>query len=146
MAENTPQTFASHTRFDPPFHFFVVPVALVTFIWKIWNLFQNPITFTTAWTVVVGLAALVALFRIRIYALKVQDRLIRLEERLRLSTVLSEPLRGRIGELTERQLVALRFASDAELPGLVEKTLAGKLPGKEIKQAIANWRPDYFRV
>ena len=144
MAE--PQTYANHTRLDPPFHFFVVPVAAITFFWKIWSLFQSPITFATAWAVVVGVAAIVAVFKIRLYGLRVQDRVIRLEERLRLSTTLPEPLRGRIGELTESQFVALRFASDAELPGLVEKTLAGKLPAKEIKQAIKNWRPDYFRV
>jgi hypothetical protein len=70
----------------------------------------------------------------------------RLEERLRLSSLLSEPLRSRIPELTEGQLVAIRFASDAEVPGVVERTLAGNLPRAEIKKSIQNWRPDCFRV
>lgn len=75
-----------------------------------------------------------------------QDRLIRLEERLRLATLVADPYRARIGELTEGQLVALRFACDAEVPALVEKALAANLKPKEIKQSIVNWRPDYFRV
>ena len=79
-------------------------------------------------------------------ALKVQDRVIRLEERLRLAELLPDRTRPRIGELTESQLVALRFASDGESPALVEKALATGMKSKEIKKAIQNWRPDYFRV
>ena len=85
-------------------------------------------------------------FKARLYALKVQDRVIRLEERIRLSAILPETLRTRIPELTERQLIALRFAPDAELTDLVRTALDKKLPPKEIKQAIRNWRPDYWRV
>jgi hypothetical protein len=146
MAENTPQNYGNHTRWDPPFHFFIVPIVLITLMLRIWSLIQGPVTFTAIWAIVVGLAGVAAVLKIRLYALKNQDRIIRLEERLRLASLLPDPLRGRIGELTESQLVALRFASDAELPGLVEKALAGKLPNKEIKQAIVAWRPDYFRV
>jgi Family of unknown function (DUF6526) len=146
MSEKMPQTYANYTRFDPPFHFFVIPVAAVTFFVMIWNAFQKSFSFTAVWLVVAALAGLVAAFKIRLYALRVQDRLIRLEERLRLSTALPEPLRARIGELNLSQLIALRFASDAELPALVDKTLAGNLPAAEIKKAITNWRPDYFRV
>jgi hypothetical protein len=145
MAEQPPQTYANHARLDPPFHFFMIPVFTGMLLVSGWNLVRA-VTLANFWNVVVALAVLVAGFKIRLYALRVQDRLIRLEERLRLATLLPEPLRSRIPELTPSQIIALRFASDAELPALVEKALAGGLPGKQIKQSIVNWRPDYFRV
>jgi len=145
MPEKTPQTFANYTRLDPPYHMFVVPVAGISLLVAIWYLIQNP-GFYSAWLVVVAVAAVVLALKTRLYALKAQDRVIRLEERLRLATLLPESLRSRIGELSESQLIALRFASDAEVPGLVEKTLSGKLAGAEIKKVIVNWRPDYWRI
>ena len=145
MPDQMPQTFANHTRFDPPYHFFVIPVLAITVLVTIWNLIQNA-SFYSAWMVVVALALVVLALKCRLYALKVQTRVIRLEERLRLVTLLPESLRAKIPQLTEGQLVALRFASDAEVPGLVEKALAASLPNTEIKKAIVNWRPDYFRV
>jgi Family of unknown function (DUF6526) len=145
MPDDTPQTLANHTRFDPPFHFFAVPVLGITVLVMIWMVIRE-FSFLHLWLVVVFIALVTVALKARIYALKAQDRVIRLEERLRLSTLLPEPLRARIPELTESQLVALRFASDAEIPGLVEKTLAGKMSNAEIKKAIVNWRPDTFRV
>jgi hypothetical protein len=96
--------------------------------------------------VVVAIAFAVLVVKMRLYALKAQDRVIRLEERLRLATVLPEALRQRIPELTEGQLIALRFAPDDELAGLVQKATAEKMAGSDIKKAVRNWRPDYFRI
>jgi hypothetical protein len=146
MAETTPQNFANHTKYDPPFHFFVLPVLLSTVLLAMWGLAQSPTNFDRIWTLVLTVALLIAAFKIRIYALRVQDRVIRLEERLRLSSLLSEPLRSRINDLTTSQMVALRFAPDDELPELVEKALAGNLPNADIKKAILSWRPDHARI
>jgi len=145
MAANSAQNYNNHTRFDPPFHLFLLPLAGINVLVAIWNLIRNP-GLGAGWFVVLSIAGVIAVVKIRTYALKAQDRVIRLEERLRLTQLLAEPLRGRIGELTEPQLVGLRFASDAELPALVEKTLAGGLAQRDIKKAIVNWRPDYFRI
>jgi hypothetical protein len=142
------QSYAHHTRWDPPFHFFILPVFLIAFIASIVHLFMHlhhhPVH--GVFLVVLALAALLAIFKIRLNALKVQDRVIRLEERLRMATLLPEPLRARIPELSERQLIALRFASDGELPGLVQKALSEKLSSDDIKKSIQNWRPDNWRV
>ena len=96
--------------------------------------------------IVLAVAMIVLALKVRLYTLKVQDRVIRLEERLRLAVLLPEPLRSRSLDLTEDQLIAIRFAPDAELPLIVEAALKEKLPRKEIKKLIKNWRPDYWRV
>lgn len=145
MAKKEPQTLQNHARTDPAFHLFLIPVGLIMLGATVYQLIRAPGWITAAHVVVV-VWAIVAVFRIRLYALKVQDRVIRLEERLRMEKLLPEPLKSRIPELTEPQLIALRFASDAELPALVEKTLSGNLDNKTIKQSIRDWRPDYFRV
>ena len=144
MAEKT-QSNQNHARFDPGFHFFMAPIALLLLIGAIVNLFQN-FGWSSGWHALLMVWAMVAMFKIRLYALKVQDRVIRLEERLRLQGLAAEPLKSRIGDLTEDQLIALRFASDAEVTGLAEKALSGKLDRKQIKAAIQVWRPDYWRV
>lgn len=145
MAENMPQTYANHTRRDPPFHFFLMPVAAITIGLAVYNVIRS-FSWAHLWFVVLALAFAVAILKMRMYALKAQDRIIRLEERLRLSMLCSEPLRLRIPELTESQLIALRFASDTECPALAEKAVSGKLAAAEIKKAIRTWRPDYFRI
>jgi hypothetical protein len=140
-----PQTLKNHTRFDPTFHFFLAPITLFLVIEEIVRLVRNPDWNDTV-RVVAALGAFMAVFKIRNYALKVQDRVIRLEERLRLKELLPPALQGRIGELTEDQLVGLRFASDGEVAGLVQKVLDGKWNRKQIKEAIQTWRPDNWRV
>ncbi len=143
--ERKPQNLQNHAKFDPAFHFFLAPVALLLLIGAIYNVFKNPDGSAIA-HLIAGIWAIVAMFKIRLYALKVQDRVIRLEEQLRMEKLLPPALNGRARELTEGQIIALRFASDGELPALVEKTLSNKLAPKDIKQAIQSWRPDYWRV
>lgn len=145
MADHKPQTLENHARLDPLYHFFLAPVAVMMLIATIYEAVKE-MTWMNGAHVVVMIWAIIALFKIRLYPLKVQDRVIRLEERLRLEKLLPESLKSRIGDLTESQLIALRFASDAELPALVEKTLSGNLDPKSIKQSIRVWRPDHFRV
>ena len=145
MQETKPQNYANHMRYDPAFHFFLVPVLFLTLIATIVHLVMFPF-FWSAWLVVVSVVLIVIAVKSRTNALKVQDRVIRLEERIRLSTLLPAPLQPRIWELDERQLIALRFAPDAEVPELVDRTLKEKLTPKQIKEAIRNWRADHFRV
>ena len=152
MAEKNPQTFTSHTRWDPPYHFYVVPIFGLALILTLIHFFAH-IThgdlrdhIHAVLLILLAVAFLIWLVKTRFYALKVQDRVIRLEERLRLTQLLPDPLRSRIPELTEGQLVALRFASDAEIPKLVERTLKENLSSADIKKAIQTWRPDYWRV
>lgn len=143
--ERKPQTLANHAKFDPPFHFFLLPILAINVIVIAVQLFRTPGLLGT-WLFVMSLALAVLAVRMRNYATHLQDRIIRLEERLRLQTVLQEPLRSRIGELADTQIVGLRFASDAELPALVQRAIDEKLSRGDIKKAITSWRPDYSRV
>ena len=143
--DNKPQSFDNHATFDPPYFFFVLPVLAINVLVVGYLLFQHPGIGGT-WLLLLSMAFLVHLGRTRAYATKLQDRIIRLEERLRLAAVLPEPLRSRINELTTSQLVGLRFASDAELPALVQRALDEKLSRSDIKKAVTDWRPDYSRV
>jgi hypothetical protein len=139
-----PQSFKNHAKFDPSFHFFLAPVALAMVIGTIVECVHDP-SLRTGAHILAALWALVATFKIRLYALKVQDRVIRLEERLRLKD-LAPALQGKIGDLTEDQLIGLRFASDGEVAGLAAQALASNWKRKQIKEAIKNWRADHWRV
>lgn len=152
MADHPAQNYSNHSRLDPLFHFFLGPVFILGVILSLVHFFAHlghsdfHENFHAGLIILFAVALLVLVTKTRLYALKVQDRVIRLEERLRLTQLLPEPLRSRIPELTEDQLIGLRFASDAEVPTLVERTLKEKLSRKQIKQAIVNWRPDNWRV
>jgi hypothetical protein len=138
------QNIKNHVRFVPPFHFFVLPVLAINLVW---SLFRLRLTFEGIFGVILALALMLLALHARLFALKVQDRLIRVEERLRYERMLPEELRWRADELTIDQFVALRFASDGELPALMRKVLDDKLTErKAIKQLIKNWRPDYLRA
>jgi hypothetical protein len=139
------QSLKNHAKIDPSFHFFLAPVALVILIATIVQMVRQPGWYSAA-HILVALWALVAVFKIRVYALKVQDRVIRLEERVRLKELAPASLQGRIGDLTEDQLIGLRFASDGEVADLAQRALAGNWNRKQVKEAIKNWRPDHWRV
>jgi hypothetical protein len=140
------QSYSNHARFFPLFHFFAVPILIGNLLRALWQIVRAP-SFSTVWGAVFAAGLVGGLTAARLMALKVQDRVIRLEMRLRLSEVLPADLKGRIPELTTRQLVGLRFASDAELPDLVRRVLAGSLANPtDIKKAVAHWQGDYLRA
>ena len=145
MANTTPQSYANHARLDPGFHFVIAPLAIVAIVLSIISLVRHPSLHSILWALL-AIVLLLTATKTRNYALLVQDRVIRLEERLRLSMLLPEAARPRITELTKSQLIALRFASDAELPALAMRALNEGLTNKQIKASIQSWRADYFRV
>jgi Family of unknown function (DUF6526) len=141
------QNFANHTRLFPPFHFFVMPVLLVNFGTQVYRLIAFRHDYSGVLGVFVAAALLMGFLSARMFALTVQDRVIRLEEQLRFARLLPADLQARIGEFTVSQCVALRFASDAELPALARKVLDEHLSDrKAIKQMVKSWRPDYLRA
>ena len=141
-----PQNFANHTRWHPPFHFFVLPVMLINFVWSVVEFVKAPGR-TSGWLIVVSLALALLTSFVRTNSLKVQDRIIRLEEKLRYQQILSPAVMQKTSTLTAGQIIALRFAGDDELAALVNAVLTGKLTKpKDIKQAVKNWRADTFRV
>ena len=142
----TTQNFANHMRWHPPFHFFVLPVMLINLIWSIVQFVMSP-GWNSGWWIVVSLALLLLTFFVRTNSLKVQDRIIRLEETIRYQRVLSPAVVQRSSALTVAQIVALRFAGDDQLEELVSAVANGKFArSKDIKRAIKNWRADTFRV
>ena len=145
MAEPQPQNFANHRRIVPPYHVGIFGILAVNAIWRLVALVR-----WTSWIALLDLLVAVALlglsFYARIFALTVQDRVIRLEMRLRLREILPADLKGRIEELSPGQLVALRFAGDAEMPDLVREVLTNAIRSRdEIKRRVKNWVPDYLR-
>jgi hypothetical protein len=148
MSATKPQSFQSHGAVDPLYHYIGAAALLANLIFAAIVLFLSIRTqmVLSLWIVSLSVLLIVLAMRSRSYPLKIQDRIIRLEERIRLEGVLTEPLRKRIPELTEDQLVALRFAPDEELPELVAAALEHKLTRKQIKERIQNWRADHFRI
>lgn len=144
----TPQNYKNHHRFNPPFHFFVAPLSIINFVFAIVVLVRHwpQHRGILIWLVIMAAAFVVLVTLARVYPLRVQDRLIRLEENLRYQRLLTPELIAASQALTLGQIIALRFASDAELPALVQRTLNERLEPKAIKQSITNWRGDYLRV
>ena len=143
---NQGQNFANHTRFVPPFHYVALPILLVSFLWAVRGLFGG-ITFDASLNVLVAVALIIVALFARVFALGAQDRVIRLEMRLRMRELLPDDLQGRINDFTPTQMVGLRFASDAELPALARKVLDENIvKATPIKQAVKDWQPDLHRV
>jgi hypothetical protein len=143
-----PQSFRNHARHYPPFHFVLMPILVFNLIFSVYDtVHRYPAhRYLFHWWIVMSVALILMALVGRRQSVKVQDRLIRLEERLRLGSLLPANELMHINEFTTRQLIALRFASDAELPALAHRTLTQNLEPKAIKQAIVNWREDNLRV
>ena len=139
------QTARSHAAWDPLFHFVLIPIFLTNLIVALVRMVREwqPHPVLHVWAAIVAFAILLLCFKVRMYALADQDRIIRLEERIRITTL--APATD-ISQLSTRQLIALRFASDSELPTLVQRTINEALEPKAIKQIITVWRPDLSRI
>ena len=144
------QNYSNHTRWYPLFHFVVMPLLLLNLIEHIVRIFtaaDNTARFEQVFWSVFSFTLILLALATRLMVLTVQDRVIRLEEKLRYAGVLSAEMNGRCSSLTKGQIVALRFAPDDELAGLVERTLNGEFAGtKDLKQAIKTWRADHLRA
>lgn len=141
------QNFANHVRRVPTFHFFVMPVLALNFGWSIYRMVHIGFSGDTLVNLLTAAALVLLMFHARLFALRVQDRVIRMEERGRMGRLLPEDLKPRIAEFTPGQLVALRFAGDSELPTLARKVLTDKVTDiKAIKLMVKNWRADYLRA
>ena len=145
MSEKRPQTYANHSRVVPLFHYVVLPLLTINLAAAIATL-GDGLTFAAVNGVGTAFALVLVAFFARGNALKAQDRVIHLEERLRMERLLPDDLKPRINDLSTSQVVALRFAGDDELPALMRMALDEHAGSKTIKQAINNWRADYRRV
>jgi hypothetical protein len=140
------QNYSSHRRFHPLFHFFAFPILAINFLFHLYLLWRNP-SLIMLWSCFVAAALVAAVFLARYYSLRQQDRIIRLEERLRLQTLLPEDLRSRVNEFRTSQLIGLRFCSDEELAEVAGAVLAGEVKSQEeIKRRVRQWRADHHRI
>lgn len=145
MSDDDVQNYGSHRRWNAPWHFVVVPILLLNAVIAIVLLVRAP-SRGTVWAAVVALTLVVGLALLRRMALRVQDRVIRLEERLRLNRLMPDR-HEEIEELGRAQLIAIRFASDAEVPHMLDRITRGEIRTQdEIKRAIQHWRPDHLRA
>ena len=145
MSSEKPQSYENHARWVPLYHFVLSTVLLANLVWSVCLLVRG-FSWPTVLGVLVALALFGILFYARFFALRVQDRVIRLEMRLRLKDVLPADLQGRIAELTPDQLIGLRFAGDDEIAALAREALERNLTRQQIKQKIRHWRADHYRA
>jgi len=146
MSADRTQTYANHRRFFALYHYVALPIVALNVVYTAIIAFRSPGT-ATIWSLVFAIGVASGVLAARTMVLIVQNRVIRLEQRLRMVALLPDYLRGRIVELNLSQLIGLRFASDAELAPLVERCLAGELKNAEaVKKAITNWQADFLRA
>lgn len=139
------QDFKHHGRLHPPYHVVTFFILIANLVFAIGHLIHH-FTLWNAWIVVLSVIVFVPFALLRMYPLKLQDRIIRLEERLRLQALAPADWHTQIYRLTEDQLIGLRFASDDEVVELAKKALEENLNRKQIKERIKSWRPDFWRV
>jgi len=139
------QSLKNHARFDPAYHFLLFGVYLLNLGYAGFHVYRQP-SLSSGWYLVLSLVAIVPLIKLRTYPLKVQDRVIRLEERLRLQALAPQEWHAHLYRLTEDQLIALRFAADDEVVDLAKQALEQNLSRKQIKERIRSWRADDWRV
>lgn len=139
------QSLKNHARFDPLYHFFITPLYFANLVYASFHLHRQP-SLSSGWYLVLSIAAIVPILRLRTYPLKVQDRVIRLEERLRLQALSPQAWHAQIYRLNEGQLIALRFAGDDEVVELAKQALEHNLDRKQIKERIRSWRADDWRI
>ena len=146
MAEKTPQTYENHGKLVPGYHFVTLGLLFLYILWTAWGV-VSAFSLASVMQLLFALGVFGAAFYARVFPLHAQDRVIRLEEKLRLQTVLPANLRERIDEIPSTLFVALRFAPEDELTGLVQRVLDGELKTRKVlKQEIKQWRPDYYRL
>ncbi len=146
MSNGTVQTYATHRRYVPLYHFVAAALLLASLVYAVWSVITS-FSLQSVMYLALVLAVVMVYYFSRVFPLAVQDRLIRLEERMRLERILPDALRPRIEEFTTGQLIALRFASDAELPALAQRVLDENLQDREeIKRQVSHWRADHQRA
>lgn len=139
------QSLKNHARLDPTYHVLLLLIYVLNLVFAGYHVYREPGLFS-GWYAVLSLLAIVPLVKLRTYPLKVQDRVIRLEERLRLQSLAPQEWHTHLYRLTEDQLIALRFAGDDEVVGLAKQALEQNLDRKQIKERIRSWRADDWRV
>jgi cellulose synthase/poly-beta-1,6-N-acetylglucosamine synthase-like glycosyltransferase len=148
MSKSSPQHLKNHGRIDPPFHFVLFFFLAANLVFAVFHMIHHwdDSYFASKWYLLLSLVVFIPFFKLRTYPLRVQDRVIRLEERLRLQALAPAAWHSQIHRLTENQLIGLRFAADDEVVALAKQALEHNLNRKQIKERIQNWRADHFRV
>ena len=146
MAKNVPQTYANHRRLVPLYHVVAFLLVAAYVLWTLWQVIRH-FSVGALMAFLFALGVLIVMWYARVFATTVQDRVIRLEMRLRLQQVLPDDLKPRIGDFSVEQLVSLRFAGDGELPDLARRVLDEKIADREeIKKLVKDWQGDYLRA